>query len=249
MIKVGRLVAVVAFIVISFFQIRAEDGQSESMLEKLKPVVATLCVRAEVNEPAFIGACEEVNAYVSADLDDLINGTYTMKVGRPILSFWERGLFTDAEIEALCAHEVYHVKCNHLVKHAAWNTTFRLVVIPLASLFRKIQIIPGSVLVNLGSCAVSRPYEREADEKACELTGDPESFISMLIKIHCQAEGDFANDDAFKEKCKELLAILENGQDSVLLQGIVLFQDHPSLRQRITSIRQKFSASAVEHEA
>lgn len=246
-----RWVVIATSILLSGFQINAGDDTTvPSALEKLQPIVAELCSKAGVKQPAQLETCEAVNAYVSSDITALIKRSYTLTIGQPMLNFWEKGLFTNAEMEALCAHEICHIKQHHLAKSILYNLPLRILFFPISPLISHFQIIPSSLLFTLGNYAISRPHEREADKKACALTEDPTSFISMLIKIHYLAENPSVKEEDFKQQCDEYQEALVNEivtltEEPFIARCTVLLQDHPSLRQRVEAILE-FSAHEEE---
>jgi STE24 endopeptidase len=143
--------------------------------------------------------------------------------------FWNTlldGSFTDDEVKAVLAHEVAHHSSNHLFEGVAWYALFAL---PGAWLIARVTrrrggmanpaAVPLSLLVvvvlNLLSLPVynviSRHMEQEADWKALETTRRPEPAKSLFRGFTIQSLND----------------------PDPPTWSYVLFDSHPSVRQRI----------------
>ena len=143
--------------------------------------------------------------------------------------FWNTlldGSFTDDEVKTVLAHEVAHHSSNHLFEGVAWYALFAL---PGAWLIARVTrrrggmanpaAVPLSLLVvvvlNLLSLPVynviSRHMEQEADWKALESTRRPEPAKSLFREFTIQSLND----------------------PDPPTWSYVLFDSHPSVRQRI----------------
>ncbi len=132
----------------------------------------------------------------------------------------------DAEVDAVIAHELGHVKHRHIAKSVAW---FALLAFPLAWAvalvtrrqggMRKPGAVPLAVLTLfvLGQLttplqnAVSRRYEAEADWEALEATRDPTAVSGVFQSF---AESNLA-------------------EPNPPVWDYLLLENHPTLAQRI----------------
>jgi Zn-dependent protease with chaperone function len=112
------------------------------------------------------------------------------------------GRFTDREIEAIAAHELGHVKRDHLWKGIGW---FALFALPCAWLLavltdrrgglQRPSVVPYAVLVVVAlqlallpaTNVVSRRYEAEADWISLGATRDPVATASLFRKFATEA--------------------------------------------------------------
>jgi STE24 endopeptidase len=128
------------------------------------------------------------------------------KIKRIILYDTLLELMARSEVVAVLSHEIGHWKKKHVLKRIAVSEAVALV-----SLYISFQILESDILLNIfsieadsffaklvvlgfvGSIAAfpfsplsawfSRRHEKQADRFACQLTGDPESLASALIKL------------------------------------------------------------------
>lgn len=107
------------------------------------------------------------------------------------------------EIVAIVAHEVGHSKCGHIKKFLAMSVFKTGAVFLLMSFFLNSQGLfdafgmsepsvhaglvffmllytPVSMIVSMGTAALSRRYEYEADAYAAKTTGQPEALVTAL---------------------------------------------------------------------
>jgi len=146
--------------------------------------------------------------------------------------------YSNEEIETVIAHELGHYKKRHIVKNIVFGTvTSFLILFIIAFLYEKslswfgftsitqVAALPllalwsmliGVVQMPLGNI-LSRKFEYEADEYAINSTQKPEEFIHTLEKLTEQNLGD-----------KEPHPFVE-----------WFFYSHPSIKNRINSIKQK----------
>jgi len=146
--------------------------------------------------------------------------------------------YSNEEIETVIAHELGHYKKRHIVKNIVFGTvTSFLTLFIIAYLYEKslswfgftsitqVAALPllalwsmliGVVQMPLGNI-LSRKFEYEADEYAINSTQKPEEFIHTLEKLTEQNLGD-----------KEPHPFVE-----------WFFYSHPSIKNRINSIKQK----------
>lgn len=146
--------------------------------------------------------------------------------------------YSNEEIETVIAHELGHYKKRHIVKNIVFGTvTSFLTLFIIAFLYEKslswfgftsitqVAALPllalwsmliGVVQMPLGNI-LSRKFEYEADEYAINSTQKPEEFIHTLEKLTEQNLGD-----------KEPHPFVE-----------WFFYSHPSIKNRINSIKQK----------
>lgn len=100
--------------------------------------------------------------------------------------------FSAAEVRAILAHEIGHVKKMHLWWYLAFGLLGGLALPPLAGWLAKLFGTDGSDLLFFGLLMVywgvvfafcSRRFERQADRYAVELTGDRDAFAAALTKL------------------------------------------------------------------
>ena len=146
--------------------------------------------------------------------------------------------YSNEEIETVIAHELGHYKKKHIVKNIIYGTvvsflTFfiiallyqkslnwfgflsitQIAALPLLALW---SMLIGVIQMPLGNI-LSRKFEYEADEYAIDSTKMPREFINTLEKLTEQNLGD-----------KEPHPFVE-----------WFFYSHPSIKNRINSIKQK----------
>jgi STE24 endopeptidase len=139
------------------------------------------------------------------------------------------GRFTQRQIVAVVAHELGHVKRNHVLKEVAWYALFSLVIalaVALATRRRGGMFEPRAVPVALFVYialqfvatpvhnVISRSYEREADWISLQTTRDSSAEASMFQR----------------------LAVLAQADPSPPSWAYVMFADHPTITQRLAMV-------------
>ena len=136
------------------------------------------------------------------------------------------GRFSDAEVDAVVAHELGHAKSGHIPKAIGWFALFAFPLtflvewstrrrggianpanLPLALLVLGVALLVATPLVN----AVSRRYEAEADWRALRATHDPAAATQL-----------------FRSFARTSLE-----EPSPPLLDYVWLENHPTLMQRI----------------
>jgi STE24 endopeptidase len=139
------------------------------------------------------------------------------------------GRFTQREVVAVLAHELGHLKRDHILKEVGWYALFSLVIavaVALATRRRggmyEARAIPVALFVYVAlqfvatpvHNVISRRYEQEADWISLQTTRDPAAERSMFRR----------------------LAVLAQADPSPPTWAYVLFADHPTMAQRLAMV-------------
>lgn len=168
-------------------------GMRVMMVKSMKPSpleqgplvdsILDLCRRAEVSvSQVLIGHTEKervANAFVSSS-------------GTVMLTDFLVRRFTRAEVDAVVAHELAHLRLKHLTKRM-WAMGAGILVW-LALLVTVRAVVPRAAWSNVSyftfwivpallTRPISRKHELEADAEAVRLTCEPRVFIQMLTKL------------------------------------------------------------------
>ena len=185
---------------------------NEQQAPLLHRTVQKLCDKLALPKPAiFLSADKELfNAAASSLCSDLS----MIIIGEKLLHS-----FSETELESILAHELAHIKKNHVPKNIALlATSMALPFIiwyfltpskekePSKTLTfwqnckKFLQSTPGKLLCIHGAtvgCTItllllSRSWEEEADRTSIEITDNPEAFKAMIQKVenHVQEEFD-----------------------------------------------------------
>jgi len=121
------------------------------------------------------------------------------KTKRVLISDTLKEKYTSPEMEVILAHEFSHYKLKHILKHILINSIFILLL--FYSIFNLSKFLKFSVsdIVNFPLLAIffilisiifhpfqnfiSRGFERKADFLSLKITGNKESFISLMEKL------------------------------------------------------------------
>jgi STE24 endopeptidase len=125
----------------------------------------------------------------------------------------EPSKYARPEVFQIIAHEIGHWKSGHIIKGLALSIAAALAGLAAAAWLlnrvrkwkrigmedpKDLRVLPILALIigamaflaNPAENALSRSFERESDAAALELTGDPDTFISMEVKLTKQNLGD-----------------------------------------------------------
>lgn len=158
-----------------------------------------------------VGQVYEVDASRrSSTLNAYVNGIGSSK--RVVIYDNSIDRLSDAELSALIAHELSHVKSRDLYRGLA----FAILVIPLGVIFVQVAttalvrrrgddlrgpaIIPplaltiglATIVLSVPGNVLSREIEAHADRAAIELTGDPDGLIGLQVRL---AESNLSDPD------------------------------------------------------
>ncbi len=181
-ILVGIVTGLVVMVMVRLAVIRAVQPGPLASGELLERILA-LARRAEVNVSQVLIARTE--------RDRVANALVTQN-GTVVLTNYLLRHFTKAEVDAVVAHELGHLRLRHIPKRVTAHTVgivlwLALVVScnrfvpngwPREALYLSVFLVPTLV-----QHFISRRHELEADAEAVTLTGDVNTYLRMLQKL------------------------------------------------------------------
>jgi len=198
--------------------------------EKINVFTEKICLSLGITKPelsVFVvdKKRDEYNAVAGVLVKD--SKKYGVALGALLLKKWEQGWLTDQEIEALLAHELCHVKNNHVVKSKRINKVVSY-----------LRYVSGIVPVVPASCAIvqnahNRQQEKEADLGAIGLIGDPLDLARAIVKVELLMEKDPATREQFDMLFATRFENIEKSRGKLTRDLVELFSDHPDTRKRI----------------
>lgn len=204
--------------------------ESNASCQKINMFTARICLSLGITKPelsVFIvdKKRDEYNAVAGVLVRD--SKKYGVALGALLLKKWEQGWLTDQEIEALLAHELCHVKNNHVIKSKRINKVVSY-----------LRYVSGIVPVIPASCAIvqnaySREQEKEADLGVISLISDPLDLARAIVKVELLMEKDPATREQFDMLFAARFENIEKSRGKLTRDLVELFSDHPDTRKRI----------------
>jgi Zn-dependent protease with chaperone function len=227
---------------------------------KLYGYVSSVCSKANVNVPLiFLGVSD---GYLNAAAKKLL-----LSSGAIVL---EKGLVktaTDEELEAVIAHEIGHIKYNHVNRTIAWRvslltTTAIAFAAAVAKEDGRVAAIPAAML--LWSMFTSKSLEKQADRFAYETMDKGEGLIKFfrhVLQQRQKVEDDFLVVHNSLERCQSKMGFFsyldaKSGYDiarfSYSIDKFVwwihentFLGSHPSPEKRIKAVEKYLESKAA----
>ena len=151
---------------------------------RTKEAVGSGELRDRVFELAKNAKVRLKNLYVMSTAKSRMANAFAMKGNHVMLTDYLLTHLTRREVDAVVAHELTHLKKNHIAIRAAAVLVVLLIGMEsLADNFRVGQIPVAIAISILVYFVVARLNERAADAGSVELLNDPEATITALAKI------------------------------------------------------------------
>lgn len=231
-------------------------------LPKLHKFVEDLCLKHNIEKPCIVVFPDKLD--VNATASQLFNQKGVITIyGGLIYSM------NDEELEAVLAHEIGHIKYNHLNKkmmiyYGSLISSYMLIKTCLKSeMFDKsfqtnkyIQLITASIISRFITIKIMRKYEKQADEFS-HVNGHANGFKGFLTKTDVK--------QIIRNECEKLNNLIQNNNDPELnnayqntLRNLNIFassipireflDEHPTHEERIKSAQEYLNNQQLEEQ-
>ncbi len=184
---------------------------NEQQAPKLHAMIQLLADKMNIAKPViFLSADEELyNAYASSLGKDLS----LVVLGQKLLN-----KLCDKEIQAVLAHELAHIKHNHVLKLLGCSGAMLVLIFVTWKLLQTCNVLKKTDLFNIDTFKqflfgspygqlvlisfifgtlftgiqlwLLRTLEKEADMESIKVTNDPQSFVNMIQKLEREVEDE-----------------------------------------------------------
>ncbi|QQR49493.1 M48 family metalloprotease [bacterium] len=176
----------------------------------LHELIGTLAQKMNITKPAIFITRDK--SIFNACASSLAPNASLIIIGQKLLN-----TLSESELRSVLAHELAHVKNNHIPKQLGcslgiltgsiilWRYLFcdekksfteealKSTADHSGTMLKSLAFLGAIIGVELLMLNLSRTFEEEADTDAIKITNDPQSFIDMISKLEDEVEQEFEN--------------------------------------------------------